>query len=165
MCPLRLQSLPSSGQLLTCCLLEGNILCLVPYRKYGKRLSQTHPCPQTRDIPWITLGLHRTSHGLAIHLQANYGQNCIYLKVGQQDLNFILCCLPECRWLPQNTRSNSVVLVIEIDKIHDFFQPLKTVGGLVNFDGEWPTRSWMHFCPSQISRNSPVGFVYLSVWS
>ena len=51
---------------------------------------------------------------------------------------FLLRYSPEGYQLHMNARNNSGSLTIEIDKLHDRFQPSKTAVELVNFNGEWP---------------------------
>ena len=61
-----------------------------------------------------------------------------YSGVGRQGRMFLLCYSPEGHNLLLNTRNNSGLLATEIDKLHDRFQPSKTVVELVNFTCEWP---------------------------
>ena len=69
-------------------------------------------------------GLHRTPDGLGTDLRPKNGQTHGYSPEGHQ--------------LLPNTRNNSGLLAIEIGKLHDRFQPSKTVVELVNFTCEWP---------------------------
>ena len=71
------------------------------------------------------LGLHRTPEGLETDLRQKNGQTCAYSGVGPQGRMFLLFYSPEGHKLFLDTRNNSGLLAIEIDKLHDRFQPLK----------------------------------------
>ena len=64
------------------------------------------------------LGLHWTPEGLEPDLRP---KNRGYSGVRRQDRMFLLCYSPEGHKLPLNTRNNSGLLAIEIDKLHDRF--------------------------------------------
>ena len=84
------------------------------------------------------LGLHWTPGGLGTDLRPKNYQTLGYSGVGLQGRMFLLCYSPEGHKLLLNTRNNSGLLAIEIDKIHNRFWPSKTVVELVNFTCEWP---------------------------
>ena len=63
------------------------------------------------------LGLHRTPEGL----KTKNGQTRGYSGVGRQGRMFLLCHSPEGHKLLLDTRDNSRLLAIEIDKLHDHF--------------------------------------------
>ena len=67
------------------------------------------------------LGLHQTSEGLGTHLRPKNYQTRGYSWVGQQGRMFLLCYSPEGHKLLLNTRNDSGLLAIEIDKLHDRF--------------------------------------------
>ena len=87
---------------------------------------------------WFMLGLHRTPGGLETDLRPKNGQTRGYSGVGRQGRMFLLCYSPEGHKLLLDTRNNSGLLAIEIDKLNDCFWPSKTVVELVNFTCEWP---------------------------
>ena len=84
------------------------------------------------------LGLHRTPEGLGTDLQPKNDQTRAYSGVSRQGRMFLLCCSPEGHKLLLNTRNNSALLAIEIDKVND---RLKTVVELSLASD--PTRSWI----------------------
>ena len=67
------------------------------------------------------LGLHQTPEGLGTDLQPKNDQTRGYSGVGRQGRMFLLCYSPEGHKLLLNTRSDSGLLAIEIDKLHDRF--------------------------------------------
>ena len=67
------------------------------------------------------LGLHQTPEGLGTDLRPKNYQTRGYSGVGPQVRMFLLCYSPEGHKLLLNTRNNSGLLVIEIDKLHDRF--------------------------------------------
>ena len=67
------------------------------------------------------LGLHRTLEGLETDLRPKNGQTQGYSGVGRQGRMFLLCYSSEGHKLLLDTRKNSGLLVIEIDKLHDRF--------------------------------------------
>ena len=99
-------------------------------------------------------GLHRTSGGPVIDLQAKNGQNGSYQGADRQGVNFPRCYSPKCHKLLLKSHSNSGVLATEVDKFHDRFQPLKTVMEPVDFNGEW---TFSVASSSPVGRNSLVG--------
>ena len=69
----------------------------------------------------VMLGLHWTSKGLGTDLRPKNDPTLGYSGVGRQGRMFLLCYSPEGHKLLLNTRNNSGLLAIEIDKIHDHF--------------------------------------------
>ena len=67
------------------------------------------------------LGLHRTPEGLETDLLQKNGQTRGYSGVGWQGRVFLLCYSQEGHKLLLNTRNNSGLLAIEIDKPQDSF--------------------------------------------
>ena len=70
------------------------------------------------------LGLHQTPEGLEtdLHVRPKNGQTRGYLGVGRQEGRmFLLCYSSEGHKLLPDTRNNSGLLAIEIDKLHDRF--------------------------------------------
>ena len=67
------------------------------------------------------LGFHRTPEGLETDLRPKNGQTRGYSGVGRQGRMFLLCYSPEGDKLLLDTRNNSGLLAIEIDKLHDRF--------------------------------------------
>ena len=67
------------------------------------------------------LGLHRTHEGLETYLRPKNGQTRGYLGVGRQGRMFLLCYSSEAHKLFLDTRNNSGLLTIEIDKPHNRF--------------------------------------------
>ena len=67
------------------------------------------------------LGLHWTHKGLGTDLQPKNGQNRSYSGVGGQGRMFLLCYSSEGHKLLLDTRNNSGLLAIEMDKLHDRF--------------------------------------------
>ena len=65
------------------------------------------------------LGLYRTSEGLGTDFRPKHGQTRGYSGVGRQGRFFLLCYSSEGHKLLLNTRNNSGLLAIEIDKLHD----------------------------------------------
>ena len=65
------------------------------------------------------LGLDRTPEGLGTDLRPKNGQTRGHSGVGRQGRMFLLFCSPEGHKLLPNTRNNSGLLAIEIDKRHD----------------------------------------------
>ena len=69
----------------------------------------------------LMLGLHRTPEGLGTDLRRKSDQTRGYSGVDRQGRMFLLCYSPEGHMLVLNTRNNSGLLAIEIDKVHDRF--------------------------------------------
>ena len=67
------------------------------------------------------LGLHRTPEGLETDLRPKNGETRGYSGVGRQGRIFLLSCSPVGHNLLLDTRNNSGLLAIEIDKLHDRF--------------------------------------------
>ena len=67
------------------------------------------------------LGLHRNPEGLGIDLRPKNDQTRGYSWVARQGRIFLLCYSPEGHKLLLNTRNNSGLLAIEIDKLRDRF--------------------------------------------
>ena len=67
------------------------------------------------------LGLHRTPEGLETDLRPKNGETRGYSGVGRLGRIFLLCYSPEGHKLLLDTRNNSGLLAIEIDKLHDRF--------------------------------------------
>ena len=67
------------------------------------------------------LGLHRTPEGLETDLRPKNGETQGSSGVGRQGRIFLLCYSPEGYKLLLDTRNNSGLLAIEIDKLHDRF--------------------------------------------
>ena len=67
------------------------------------------------------LGLYRTPEGLETDLRPKNGQTRGYLGVGRHGRMSLLCYSPEVHKLLLDTRNNSGLLAIEIDKLHDRF--------------------------------------------
>ena len=65
------------------------------------------------------LGLHRTPKGLETDSRPKNSQTHGYLGNGRQGRIFLLCYSPEGHKLLLDTRNNSGLLPIEIDKLHD----------------------------------------------
>ena len=70
---------------------------------------------------WVMLGLYWTPEGLETDLRQKNDQTCGYLGVGRQGRMSLLCYSPEGHMLLLDTRNNSGLLAIEIDKLHDRF--------------------------------------------
>ena len=69
----------------------------------------------------IMLGLQRTPEELETDLRPKNGQTRGYSGVGRQGHMFLLCYSPEGHKLLLDTRNNSGLLAIEIDKLHGRF--------------------------------------------
>ena len=69
----------------------------------------------------LMLGLHKTPEGLRTDLRPKIDKTPGYSGVGRQGRMFRLCYSPEGHKLLLNTRNNSDLLAIEIDKPHDRF--------------------------------------------
>ena len=67
------------------------------------------------------LGLNRTPEGPETDLRPKIGQTRGYSGVGRQGCMFLQCYSPEGHKLLLDTRNNSGLLAIEIDKLHDNF--------------------------------------------
>ena len=67
------------------------------------------------------LGLHRIPEGFETDLRPKNGQTRGYSGVSRQGRMFLLCYSPEGHKLLLDTRNNSGLLAIEIDKLHDSF--------------------------------------------
>ena len=67
------------------------------------------------------LGLHQIPEGLETDLRPKNGQTCGYSEVGGQGRMLLLCYSSEGHKLLLDTRNNSGLLAIEIDKLHDHF--------------------------------------------
>ena len=67
------------------------------------------------------LGLYRIPEGLGTELWPKNYQTRGYLGIVRQGLMFLLCSSPEGHKLLLNTRNNSGLLAIEVDKPHDHF--------------------------------------------
>ena len=76
------------------------------------------------------LGLHRTPEGLEIALRPKNGRTRSHSGVGRQGRMFLLCYSSEGKKLLLDTRNNLGLLVIEIDKLRDRFEPSETVIGI-----------------------------------
>ena len=76
---------------------------------------------QRSEIIHLMLGFHRTPEGLETDLRQKNGQTGGYSGVGRQSRMFLLCYSPEGHKLLLDTRNNSGLLAIEIDKLHDRF--------------------------------------------
>ena len=73
------------------------------------------------------LDLHRTPEGLETDLPPKNGRTRSPSGVGRQGRMFLLCYSSEGHKLLLDTRNNSGLLAIEIDKLHDRFEPSKTI--------------------------------------
>ena len=73
------------------------------------------------DQSKLILGLHRTPEGLETDLQPKNGQTRDNSGVGWQGLLFLLCYSSEGQKLLLDTHNDSVLLAIEIDKVHNCF--------------------------------------------
>ena len=67
------------------------------------------------------LDLRRTPEALGTDLWPKMAKLAVTWEVGRQCGMFLLCYSPEGHKLPLNTRYNSGLLAIDIDKLHDRF--------------------------------------------
>ena len=69
----------------------------------------------------LMVGLHRTAEGLGTDLRPKNDQTHVYSGDDWQSRIFLLCYSSGGHKLLLNTRNNSGLLAIEIDKLHDRF--------------------------------------------
>ena len=109
-------------------------------------------CQRATDQPrytveehtWLLmLGLHRIAEGLGTNLRLKNGQTRGYSGVGWQGRIFPPCYSPDGHNLPLNTRGNSDLLAIEIDKLNGRFIRQKRSWNLSISLASDPTHSWI----------------------
>ena len=93
------------------------------------------------------------SRGTCDWLTTKNGHTRVYSGVGRQGrMLLLLCYSSEGHKLLLNTRNNSGLLATEIDKLHDYFYPSKTVVEHVNFTCEWPNSQLDPLLVASLSR-------------